>query len=172
MTGEEALRDYGYAESDGMFIRKGTNPTQAWSRDPDSDGWFRYDPPALAGTAFSGDSIADPSGGAQWGIPVDGTFWVRAPYRQSARFATASGLHPLTHPECFDWVWPDYVVAELYQHAARLTTDADGVSVVANPVRRVTAHCTCVSGEGNTANPRCVTCNGTGVLSTYLEAVV
>lgn len=108
----QALIDYGYTETDGLFQR---GLTDAWRRE--GDGFLMLRP--AAPTVGSAEGVANPAAGAAWGMPVEGVpGWVQVPYRQSDRFATASGLHPLTHPECFEWVWPGDVVAERYEFAS------------------------------------------------------
>jgi len=113
MTGAEALGKYGHTQArDGLWTKA---RSQAWLA---VDGGFnRFDPPSAPMGGF-GD---DPSGGAPWGVLADGrSGWVMVPYRQKAgEWANVSGLHPATHPACFEWVWPDEVVAEMYQFASK-----------------------------------------------------
>lgn len=115
-TAEQAMRDYGYTEVNGMFVR---GSTQAWQR-AEEGGWHRFDPPTtLVSAPFSAEGAADPSGGQPWGVIVPEVGWLQVPYRLTERFRNVGGLHPATHPECFEWVWPEEQVAEMYEFASK-----------------------------------------------------
>lgn len=123
MKATDALKAYGYTRDDSGLWLKITGgrlmPTQVWK---ETDGGFlRLDPPHIPiGSVLGG---TDPANGAPWGKPVVDEHgqavnnWIQVPWKQSDRFATASGLHPLTHSECFEWVWPEKEIAFMYQYA-------------------------------------------------------
>ena len=52
-------------------------------------------------------------GGAPWGAVVEGTPFIRVPYR-----ALFGGAHPATDPQAFEWIWPDSRLQEIYAHVA------------------------------------------------------
>lgn len=112
MTAREALLAYGFRRDDDGFYRHARQgaPTQVW-RFVDNKGWERFDPEAGAGLVV---------GAPVWGVKDDEApeGYVKVPYQQTERFKDASGLHPATHPECFDWIWPEFVVKETYAYAA------------------------------------------------------
>lgn len=120
LSAGEALLDYGYTRGEDGRYRHPTvgNPTQEWI-EVKGEGWTRLDP-APAAVIVPGNAdlagLADPAAGAPWGRPHESGL-LEVPYRQLERFAGVSGLHPLTHGEMFEWVWPDAVVAELYAYA-------------------------------------------------------
>lgn len=105
-TTEDLLTAYGYSEiSDGLFVRLNRPASERWIS-ADGDGWYCYAPetPGIAG-------------GDPWGDVIPGGL-MRVPYRQTEAFKEASGLHPARNPECFEWIWPDERVHEIYAHAA------------------------------------------------------
>lgn len=109
LNAAEALVAYGYLKDgdSGIYTR---GNTQAWRETP--DGWERFDPPG--GRSFTAPGVEDPAAGAPWGVLVPEVGWYRVPYKLMPKWATVSGLHPATHPECFDWLWPEQEVAEQY----------------------------------------------------------
>lgn len=101
----ELLIEYGYIEvAPGMF-QPARPSSERW--EATTGGWYCY-------TAISGGVM----GGAPWGQKVSDAL-MKVPYKQSEVFANASGLHPATHPECFDWVWPEARIVEIYAHAPK-----------------------------------------------------
>lgn len=120
MTGEEALLAYGFqAQGDRGLYAHPTAPTdQMWVKA--DGGWIRLDKAAGVQPRGQAEGMADPAAGAPWGRPwqlAPESGLIEVPHRVSDRWQNVSGLHPLTHGECFDWVWPDSVVAELYAYA-------------------------------------------------------
>jgi hypothetical protein len=116
MTAEKALIAYDYQERNGLFVRKSGHPSDAWKKLPDG-GWACF---SVATPVYAVAGVADPSGGKAWGkatpeIPG----WVQTPYRLADRWASVGGLHPETHPECFEWVWPDERVEEIHVYGLR-----------------------------------------------------
>lgn len=116
-SAEAALVAYGYAkdEASGMFTR---GDTQAWRKT--DEGWERFDPPSLK-KPIRAEGVDDPADGASWGLPTE-VGWVRVPYKLGERWRNISGAHPATHPECFEWLWPEEEVAELYLLAKAANT--------------------------------------------------
>jgi len=122
MTAKEQLLEYGYQQAGDDFVPARAS-SERWRSVP--GGFECYAMPTLT---FGG--------GKPWGLPQDGGF-VKVPYRQSERFANASGLHPATHPECFEWVWPEERLVEIYAHAPKdgkanpYLRQADGIFALA-----------------------------------------
>ena len=113
MDAREALTSYGYTLDDasGFYYR---GDTEAWK--PEGDGWICVRP--AGGRSYAGPGIEDPAQGAPWGRAIDGVpGWVQVPFGLTERFQNVGGLHPATHPECFEWVWPEARVLEIYQYA-------------------------------------------------------
>lgn len=114
MNATEALVAYGFVEKDEVFVPASGRLSQCWKRT--EGGWIRLDPPTPAMGPIEGS--ADPANGAPWGRPVPGTVWMQVPWKQKGGvWDGVSGLHPLTHQECFEWIWPEEVVAEMYAFA-------------------------------------------------------
>lgn len=131
MDAREALTSYGYTldEASGFYYRGGTD---AWK--PEGDGWICVRP--APARSYAAPGVADPSGGKPWGQAIDGVpGWVQVPYRLADRWRDVGGLHPETHPECFEWVWPEVRVAEIYEYASadenRWVRQEDGTIVPA-----------------------------------------
>jgi len=111
-TVEDLLTKYGYVEGkDGIYRRGAT--THAWRKV--DGGWERLDPP----TGFLTFSLEGGSEPRIWGKFDPETGWYLVPYRLTDEFSMASGLHPAQHPGCFIWVWPDEVVAGIYELALK-----------------------------------------------------
>lgn len=115
-TAREALVAYGYVRDDetGVYMHRSPVPTNAW-RFVENRGWERYDfaAQALPIQAFDGEEILP------YGTPAeDLPGWVKVPYQQNEQFRHVGGLHPATHPECYEWIWPEQVVKEIYAYAA------------------------------------------------------
>lgn len=119
MTAGEALEAYGF-KVEGDVYYKDTADTQTWERV--TGGFRRLERPA------AGIVIGAPA----WGRPVENTGLIEVPYRQAAKFEGVSGLHPATHPEAFEWIWPEEAVAEIYaygytpDYGRRWKRNADG----------------------------------------------
>jgi len=120
-SAEAALVAYGHREENGMFIR---GQKEAWQRNPNGAGWLRFDPPTVA-TPFTGPGIADPAPGQPWGVVIPELGWAQVPYKPAEKWSAVSGLHPAVHPECFDFVWPEEIVAEMYALAQAAAVDGE-----------------------------------------------
>jgi hypothetical protein len=142
MTTETLLHQYGYVEATpGTFTSPRRPSNEHWQRV--DGGWLCY-------------GVAAPIGqGKPWGVAVCATCGARidehpadqsahfftpaerllVPYTVAPKFQGVSGLHPATHPECFDFVWPDARVHEIYAH---VRYDAERDQIV-NDWRKVTA---------------------------------
>jgi hypothetical protein len=98
MNASEALREYGYTEDDqGVFSParpsseywvKAVGGWRCFTKQPPSHDWGRRDEDADA-----------------WEIP----------YRQEE---PTSGLHPMTTPDAFEWIWPEERLLEIYTYTA------------------------------------------------------
>lgn len=113
-SAEDELKGYGYTEGvDGLLVR---GNGEAWKRE--GDGFVQFRP--MTQDVVPAIGVADPSGGQPWGIPAPGVpGWMQVPYEPLEKWRTVSGIHPMTHPECFQWLWPEDVVAEKYHYAYR-----------------------------------------------------
>lgn len=112
---KQLLEEYGYAEHAspiGLFSYPRKRTTN-WQRQ-DNGTWLRFDP--VTTPVGSAVGVDNPAGGAAWGRATADPTWVQTPYRQLPKFDGVSGLHPATHPECFDWQWPDEQVAFIYAY--------------------------------------------------------
>lgn len=109
----EELEAYGYVrDADADIWHKPGALTEMWGPRAEG-GWFCLRPADQPVAQAVGG--ADPAGGAPWGILSDvGAGWMQVPYGLLPKWAGVSGLHPATHTECFEWGWPDAVVAERY----------------------------------------------------------
>ena len=122
LTARQALEQYGFTKRNNEYVREDED-TQSWEPAPGGSGWHRYDSPTAGGLVV---------GSPAWGREMeDGR--VQVPYAQTERYQGVSGLHPSTHPEAFEWVWPDAVVQETYAygyesivHGRRYRKDDDG----------------------------------------------
>jgi hypothetical protein len=117
----EELKAYGYAEGEGgIYYRPSSPNTEAWKET--EDGWICFAP----ATAAMGQVEGAPAPAGPWGRAHDVLpGWVQVPYQLGEGFRVertpegefvggVSGLHPAKHPDCFDWFYPDEVVAERY----------------------------------------------------------
>ena len=111
MTAEEVLLEYGFAQEGDVFY-KPTSNTETWVKVP--GGWLCLAPGGVTPIAV---------GAEPWGRPYGETGRLQVPYRQTAKFEGVSGLHPATHPEAFEWVWPEERVHEI--HAYAYTAEGD-----------------------------------------------
>lgn len=104
MTAETLLLDYGYTKVGDDLI-----PAR-----PSSERWHKvdggYECYALPTLTFGG--------GPPWGQLQEGGL-VKVPYSQLPNFKQVSGLHPSVNPECFEWVWPEERLVEIYEHAPK-----------------------------------------------------
>lgn len=104
MTVGEALIAYGFILEHGLWSKPG-NETQHWQVVP---GGFRRLERATTGIVI---------GAPAWGRETGEADIIEVPYRQSAKYDAVSGLHPNTHQEAFEWVWPAEAVREIYAYA-------------------------------------------------------
>lgn len=132
MDAKEALEGYGYIldEASGFYFR---GDTEAWK--PVDGGWLCVRP-VRGSQKFSAPGVADPSNGQPWGREIaEVPGWLQVPDGLADRWREVGGLHPATHPECFEWIWPDERVAEIYEFAStdenRWVRQEDGTLVPA-----------------------------------------
>lgn len=102
MNAKEALEKYGFEENEeGVYVRvlgdKIDLSTERWVEV--QGGWRCY------------------KVGSDWGKLDPKTGLHSVPFGQNEAFADVGGLHPETHPQCFEFVWPDERIVEIYEHA-------------------------------------------------------
>ena len=107
-TIEQALTDYGYREDRGYWVREGA-PTDIWNKGP--HGWRKLAP---ASVSFGGGIF-----GRQCEIPG----YVEVPYKQAMIPVSGEAISPATHPDYYDWVWPEEQIIFIYEYA--VGQDAD-----------------------------------------------
>jgi len=107
MNAVEAMEAYGLVkDADSDVWIHGTADTQSWQKV--NGGWRRIERPA-PGLVIGARPWGRPFGGANSGL-------IEVPYTQTAKYDGVSGLHPETHPEAFEWTWPEAKVAEIYAY--------------------------------------------------------
>lgn len=116
-TAREALIAYGYARDDstGFYVKNSPAPTQIW-RYAENRGWERFDPLTSAMPIVVPDDLKEdiyPYGIADDEAPEG---YVKVPYGQLPRFADVGGLNPTKHADCFEWIWPETAVKEIYAY--------------------------------------------------------
>ena len=108
MTAKEALEKYGYRLVDGVYVRfLGEAPDLTTERWKPVEGGFECYKTATPGF-----------GGVVWGRDVGGGL-AQVPWTPTEHYAGVGGLHPAVQLECFEWVWPEEVVAFQYQYAGQ-----------------------------------------------------
>ena len=102
-TAAELLVKYGYTEVASNLFVPARSSSERWEKV--QDGWNCY-------------ALPTPSlgGGEPWGQDM-GTGFVRVPFCQSVAYVGVSGLNPARNPECFNWLWPEERLVEIYEHA-------------------------------------------------------
>lgn len=113
-TAEDALHEYGFergGDGNNIFF-KPTSNTESWIK---VEGGYH----CLAPVGTTSPVI----GAEPWGRPYGDSGRLQVPYTQTDKYAGVSGLHPATHPEAFEWVWPEERVREI--HAYAYTAEGD-----------------------------------------------
>lgn len=110
------LKEYGYSEVEGVYFPARPS-SEVWIEV--EGGWecFQRETPSI-----------NPDGGlgAAWGRKAeDLPGYVQLPYTQTEDFKDVGGLHPANpaHAACFEWVWPEKRVQEIYDHSVAFTPE-------------------------------------------------
>lgn len=90
MSATDELIAYGYAEEDGEFVRRKAGRLKD-KYVPTEGGWLRFN--------------------------RDDGAWVPVDFTMLPKWQGVAGLHPSTHPECYDYVHPDSWVETEYAAA-------------------------------------------------------